>query len=68
MDLVKAFDNKEDFPTRFPDIDEFYKDGIEILIKKQFGLSKDLHELPIDATDPSIMKMNKFEIKGLFVI
>ena len=74
MRMVEAFKNRQPFTTVHENISNVYKDGLELFVKKCSGLSKFLHELPLDPpsgppanSQDGKADANGFIIRGPFV-
>jgi hypothetical protein len=65
--LVESFEKRETYTPKFEDINRIYKDGIEILVKKETGLSRFLHTLPIATEEEQRAPENRFSLKGPLV-
>ena len=69
MDLVRAFDQRAEYPVKFEDVNSIYKEGLEIIVEDEEAVSKFLLSLPLDSTESEEeMNPNRFSIKGPFVI
>ena len=64
LQLMDAVERNEEFLPPFEDINTFYRDGIELFIKKKDNFSKTIAELPLRGENGHKEDQCKFHIEG----